>query len=95
MRPVAEEVPRLGWHLQGWQMLIMAGTFSPLVPRGRALRGSWDGPQERAGLRQGPFSEGCGRLLGIPSGFVTGPYEGLIPADEGSGQVPAAALWVF
>ena len=37
--------PGLGCRL--WLALF------PPLPRGRALRGTWDGPQERAGLRQG------------------------------------------
>jgi hypothetical protein len=39
-------------------------------------------------------SEGCGNPLGRPSGPVIGRDQGLIPADEGSGQGFAAALWV-
>ena len=67
----------------------------PLLPRGRALRGTWDGPQGWAGLRQGLCSGGLRLAPGDTLRLCDRALEGLISADEGSGQVPAAALGLF
>ena len=87
---MAEEVP----NVSGWRCGLWLAPF-PLLPRGRALRGTWDGPQGWAGLRQGLCSGGLRLAPGDTLRLCDRALEGRRSADEGSGQVPAAALGLF